>query len=182
MQSPIGLVPNTGNKTRLIFHLSYNFKNGNKSINYWTPVDMFSMNYNDLNSAVRDCIQLIKHLGIDTIFFTKSDLKSAFRILVILPSQCCYLIMKARDPITKNWFFFVDKCLPFGASISCAHFQPFSNGLKVIIQGISNRVRYTYITNYLDDFLFIYFTSSRCDEIVCLFLQICEEKCFPVSL
>ena len=65
MQSPIGLVPKAGNKTRLIFHLSYNFKNGNKSINYWTPVDMFSVNYNDLDSVVRDCIQLIKHLGID---------------------------------------------------------------------------------------------------------------------
>ena len=37
VQSPIGLVPKDGGKqTRLIFHLSYKFKNGNESINYWT--------------------------------------------------------------------------------------------------------------------------------------------------
>ena len=37
IQSPIGLVPKAGNKTRLIFHLSYRFPNGNESVNYWTP-------------------------------------------------------------------------------------------------------------------------------------------------
>ena len=34
VQSPIGLVPKAGNKTRLIFHLSYDFKDGYKSINH----------------------------------------------------------------------------------------------------------------------------------------------------
>ena len=36
IQSPIGLVPKAGNKTRLIFHLSDKFKNGNESVNFWT--------------------------------------------------------------------------------------------------------------------------------------------------
>ena len=34
VQSPIGLVPKDGGKTRLIFHLSYKFPNGNESINF----------------------------------------------------------------------------------------------------------------------------------------------------
>ena len=33
VQSPIGLVPKSGGRTRLIFHLSYKFRNGNPSIN-----------------------------------------------------------------------------------------------------------------------------------------------------
>ena len=37
VQSPVGLVPKSGGKTRLIFHFSYHFKNGNQSVNYWTP-------------------------------------------------------------------------------------------------------------------------------------------------
>ena len=138
IQSPIGLVPKAGNKTRLIFHLSYKFKNGNESINYWTLQELASVKYNDLDTAVRDSLELLKILrnsksfnGI--IFYSKSDLKSAFRILPLLRRFCCFLLMKAQHPITKIWYYFIEKCLPFGASISCAHFQHFSNALKTIV-------------------------------------------------
>ena len=147
IQSPIGLVPKAGNKTRLIFHLSYKFKNGNESVNIWTPQNMCSVKYNDLDAALKDCLFLMKKFGIQTLYFSKSDLKSAFCILSILPSQRCYLVMKARHPVTKEWFFFIDKCLPFGASISCAHFQRFSNALKAIVEGIANRLMTMLITN-----------------------------------
>ena len=83
IQSPIGLVPKTGNKTRLIFHLSYTFKNGNKSVNYLTPEEMCSVKYNDLDNAVHECLNLMKHFRIHRLVFSKSDLKSAFRILGI---------------------------------------------------------------------------------------------------
>ena len=129
VQSPVGLVPKAGNKTRLIFHLSYTFKNENESINFWTPEDMCSIHYNDLDTAVRSCLDLMRDLGVQTTYFSKSDLKSAFRILGICPGQRCYLILKAQHPITKEWFFFVDKCLPFASSISCSHFQRFSDAL-----------------------------------------------------
>ena len=36
--------------------------------------------------------------------------------------------------------------------------------------------------NYLDDFLFIYFTEGGCNQIVVIFLQVCEDINFPVSL
>ena len=47
IQSPIGLVPKAGDKTRLIFHLSYNFgdKTSDKSVNYHTPRDKCSVHY-----------------------------------------------------------------------------------------------------------------------------------------
>ena len=47
MQSPIGLVPKAGgDQTRLIFHLSYDFKSdGLKSLNYHTPKEKCSVRY-----------------------------------------------------------------------------------------------------------------------------------------
>ena len=43
MQSPIGLVPKVGYKTRLIFHLSYNFGKEleEMSLNSHTPAEMY---------------------------------------------------------------------------------------------------------------------------------------------
>ena len=61
IQSPIGLVPKANNKTRLIFHLSYNFKDepnpdGN-SVNACTPRELCSVKYNDLDTAIRQCLK-----------------------------------------------------------------------------------------------------------------------------
>ena len=59
IQSPIGLVPKAGNsgKTRLIFHLSYDFKQDNKSLNHYTPKEKCMVKYNDLNHAVKQCLK-----------------------------------------------------------------------------------------------------------------------------
>ena len=57
MQSPIGLVPKVGNKTRLIFHLSFDF-NGKGSLNSHTPKEWCTVKYNDLDSAVSLCLKL----------------------------------------------------------------------------------------------------------------------------
>ena len=140
VQSPIGLVPKAGGKTRLIFHLSYKFKNGNESINYWTPDEFCSVKYKDLDDAVRQCLQLMKDLGIQSLYFAKSDLQSAFRILAIHPKYRFLLIMKAKHPWTQELFYFIDKCLPFGSSISCAHFQRFSDALYAIVVGITQKI------------------------------------------
>ena len=56
------------------------------------------------------------------IFIGKSDMRSAFRNLGMKKSQFSLLVMKAKSPLDGKIYFFIDKCLPFGASISCAHF------------------------------------------------------------
>ena len=108
VQSPIGLVPKAGNKTRLIFHLSYDFKNKggiSKSINHHTDAELCSVRYRDLDHAVETCMHLLKKfekvLHKPCLYFSKTDVISAFRILPIRPDQCFLLIMKARHPITK---------------------------------------------------------------------------------
>ena len=61
IQSPISLVPKAGSsKTRLIFHLSYNFNKGkwpeDMSLNYHTPREKCSVHYNDMDDAIRACL------------------------------------------------------------------------------------------------------------------------------
>ena len=52
IQSPIGLVPKAGGQTRLIFHLSYDFSNGNPSVNACTPQERCKVKYWDQDHAI----------------------------------------------------------------------------------------------------------------------------------
>ena len=165
VQSPIGLVPKAGNQTRLIFHLSYNFKDF-KSVNFYTPKDSCTVKYRDLDFAIKEILELIQQSSDRQyiIWFGKSDLKSAFRILGMNPSTWWLMIMCAEHPANGKQFFFVDKCLPFGHSISCVLFQSFSDALDHILKFIISQKtldsqRRGRTTNYLDDFLLIALTK-----------------------
>ena len=99
--------------------------------------------YRDLNHAVKCCLDVLNQQepgknGKKTMRFSKSDLTSAFRILLMKISHPCWLVLMAEDLLTGKKQFFVDKCLPFGASISCAQFQKFSDALQFI-----NRIQTT---------------------------------------
>ena len=172
VQSPIGLVPKSGGKTQLIFHLSYNFKGGshNKSINYYTPDEFCSVKYKDLDHAIAYCIFLLNKSGVSTLFYSKSDLMSAFRLLPVKISQRFLLTMKARHPISRIMYYFMDKCLPFGSSISCALFQLFSDVLAALLEHHLN-IR---VTNYLDDF-------QQSNRMVRSFIQICNKIGCPIA-
>ena len=179
IQSPIALVPKSGGKTRLIFHLSYDFGTAKgSSVNANTPKELCTVKYKDLDFAIKGCLRLLKQLqetGI--LYFGKSDLVSAFRILPIRPDQRYLLLLKARHPLTKEEQFFVDKCLPFGSSISCAHFQLFSDALAAILE---HKMK-TRVTNYLDDFLFMSESREQTNNLVRQFLNICQKINCPVS-
>ena len=105
-------------------------------------------------------------------------MKSAFRNLGIKPEDWKYLVMKAVSPIDGKTYYFVDKCLPFGASISCSHFQRFSNAVKHIVQWKAKKS----LVNYLDDYLFAALRKLLCNIQVKIFLEVCSEISFPVSL
>ena len=116
IQSPIGLVPKyKGTKTRLIFHLSYP-KNGD-SVNLGIPDDLCTVKYPDFEEAVKLCLLAGKSCSI-----SRSDISRAFRNVPLLPDQWPLLIMKAIDPRDSKTYYLVDKCLPFGSSISCRIF------------------------------------------------------------
>ena len=74
----------------------------------------------------------------------------------------------------------IDKCLPFGASISCAIFQRVSDALKHLIEARASAQ--DMLTNYLDDFLFIALTLIRCNYLIQEFLNLCSEIGIPIAL
>ena len=187
IQSPIGLVEKDGGKdTRLIFHLSYP-KDGN-SVNYGTPQELCKVEYPSFEDAVVMCLKKIKELnqvkdtkGIhlaETISTAKSDMGSAFRNLGMKIQDFPWLMMKAKNPLDGLWYFFIDKCLPFGASVSCKKFQDFSDSVAHIFRVKSNEDT----LNYLDDFFFAALTKMLCDGQVALFLEICNTIKFPISM
>ena len=85
--------------------------------------------------------------------------------------------MMAISPFDGKKYYFVDKCLPFGAAISCAIFQAFSDALSHIVahRTLSNNL------NYLDDFFFVERLLSSCNWVVDQFIQVCDLIGFPIS-
>ena len=177
IQSPIGLVPkDNGTKTRLIFHLSHDFSD-HGSVNSYIRDEICSVKYNDIDVAIRLILKLSQNC--ENVFMSKTDGKSAFRVLPLNKQSWRWLVMKAKDPDTWVIKYFVDKCLPFGSSISCALFQKVSDGLKCITQYRIGRT--DFLTHYLDDFLFLATLLCECNRLLREFIAMCEEIGFPLS-
>ena len=89
IQSPIGLVPKAGGKTRLIFHLSFAFSERpeDQSVNQFIPKEWCSVKYSDLDAPVQACLSASSHAqattGSSQIFLGKSDALSAFCMLLL---------------------------------------------------------------------------------------------------
>ena len=93
-------------------------------------------------------------------------------------SQWRFLILKAESPFDSKIYYFIDKCLPFGSSISCAHFQEFSNAVAHIVRFKTKRD----LVNYLDDYLFVELLKAICDGQMDVFMKVCNQINFPVSI
>ena len=146
IQSPIGLVPkDKGKKTRLIFHLSHPRSGEYKSVNAGIPRESSSVQYPTFDEAIRLCIEAGTGCSI-----AKSDFSLAFRNCPIRRKDWALLIMMAEHPCSGKKFYFVDKCLPFGSSISCAIFQKVSDAIAHIVEYVNKK----HNINYLDDFMF----------------------------
>ena len=172
VQSPIGLVPkDKGLKTRLIFHLSY--PRTGESVNSGIPHEKCTVAYPDFDDAVKLCLN--EGVGCSV---GKSDMSSAFQHVPMAKDQWWLLVMKAENPKTKEVMFFMDKCLPFGSSISCAIFQAISDAIAWIVEYRTKKRN----VNYLDNYLFAALLKSMCDSQMQEFLKVCEDINFPVAL
>ena len=176
IQSPIGLVSKDGGKdTRLIFHLSHPWRKVNGkfvSLNANTPSNKCKVAYLDFSEAILRCLEE----GVNC-HLSKSDVRSAFCQLGISKRFWRYLIMKARNPLDGKWYYFIDKCLPFGASINCALFQKVSDALAYLVEHRTGRK----VVNYLDDFLFVALLAHFCNQQVRVFIEICKAINMPIS-
>ena len=172
VQSPIGLVPkDKGLKTRLIFHLSYP-KDGD-SVNSGIPHELCTVKYPDFDKVVKICLQ-----EGEACFIGKSDMSSAFRHVPMSKDQWWLLVMKAEHPHTSKVLYFVDKCLPFGSSISCVIFQAISDAIAWLVRFKTHKNN----VNYLDYYLFAAALKALCDWQIKIFLGICQDINFPVAM
>ena len=173
IQSPIGLVPkDNGKDVRLIFHLSYPCGTG-MSVNANTPTHLCTVKYPDFADAIRLCLDAGIGCNIG-----RSDVQAAFRNLGISKEFWKFLVMKAKSPFDGKTYYFFDKALPFGSSISCSHFQWVSNAIAHIVKYRTSK----NLVNYLDDYLFASFMKFWCNSQIREFLKVCAEIGFPVSM
>ena len=98
VQSPVGLAPKvgTGQGSSSICHMTS--LTTNLSILY--PMKYCSIHYNDLNHAVKMCLNILKQHPNTNLWFGKMDILSAFHILPTSPKFWNFLILIAEDPST----------------------------------------------------------------------------------
>ena len=130
------------------------------------------MVYKDFDDAIRRCLE--EGVGCN---LSKSYIRSAFRIVRISPRFWKFLVMKARNPKDGSWYYFIDKCLPFRAAISCAIFQKVSDALEHLVRARAGKEG----VNYLDDFLFLALLKWLCDQQTQTFINICNEVGIPIN-
>ena len=102
----------------------------------------------------------------------KTDIKSAFRIIPIHPSDFPLLGMKWDNQ------FYYDVCLPMGLSSSCAIFEALSSSLEWISV---HRLGASGVLHILDDFLFIAKTETKCRTDLSNFLRLCGYLGVPIA-
>ena len=122
-------------------------------------------------ASIEDAIFVIKQTGAGC-FMAKTDIKSAFRIIPIHPSDYSLLGMKWQD------MYYFDRCLPMGCSSSCAIFEAFSTALEWLAL---NRFETSGVLHILDDFLFIADSREKCQADLSNFLDMCEYLRVPIA-
>lgn len=147
--SPLAIVPKKEpNSYRLIHNLSFPDK---ESLNYVTDKSNSTVHY----ASFDDALSLLVRFGRGALM-AKADIKSAFRLLPIIPSGFNSL------GFYFDGMYYFDKCLPMGFTLSCFYFESFSTFLNwVVDRDIGNAGS----LHYLDDFLFV----GKADTDDCLF-------------
>ena len=102
----------------------------------------------------------------------------AFRHVPLRIQDYCLLILKAVHPVTGKTYWFTDKCLPFGSSVSCKIFQDISDCIAFMVKYRTSKP----VINYLDDYFFAALVKEFCEWQVNQFLAICKLIKFPVSI
>ena len=108
-----------------------------------TPYEKCKVHYCTFDEAVRICLrEAISCKWGNQIRPQPSE------IWELKKSDWPLLIIKAKNPDDGENLLFVNKCLPFGAAISCTHFQCFLDAVAHIVQGKTGKK----LINYLDDY------------------------------
>ena len=163
--SPLGLQPKkVPGQFRVIHHLSYP---KGFSVNDGIPKDCATVQYATVSKAIKFMLRFGQGC-----YLAKTDIKSAFRIVPVHPSNYHLLGFTWRGK------YYYDRVLPMGCSSSCAIFEAFSTGLEWIIR---QRLKNVAVLHILDDFLFIAESFRDCQYALHEFERICLEIGVPLA-
>ena len=112
-------------------------------------VDLSSPSGQSVNDGVKyasvdQAVSIIQHLGRGTQL-VKVDIKDAYRIIPVLPSEYHLL------GISWEWETFIDRALPFGLRSAPKIFSAFADFLAWVL----NHEGFRHLLHYLDDFLLL---------------------------
>ena len=162
--SPVGLVPKKDGTWRLIHQLSFP---EDYSVNDFIDPKYCTVQYTSFDTA----LDMLSNLGKGAIA-ARLDIKSAFRLLPINPRDFELLGFRISGK------FFVDKCLPFGCSLSCNLFEKFATFLE---WALKRRTLDENIVHYIDDFLVAAKDLVSCEYLMNNFSVMCQELGVPLA-
>ncbi len=139
-----------------------------KSINHNIPKNYSTVQYSTLQNA----IQLIQKHGAGC-YMAKSDIKGAFRIVPLHPSQ--YYLMGFK---WENKYYY-DKNLAMGLSSSCQIFEAISDAVVFIL---NTKYKITDVVKILDNFLFVQLSKDSCQRNLNSFLELRKILGIPVAM
>ena len=145
--SPLGAVPKKDGSHRIILDLS---SPRGSSINEGISPDLYSVKYSNFDYAIK----LVTTVG-KNCFMAKLDIKHAFRLCPVHPSDWPYLGYKWLDQ------YFVDLRLPFGSRSSPFIFNQFAEALLWILICVFG---IPHIIHYLDDFFLCASSFEECEN------------------
>ena len=165
--SPIGIIPkkHKPDKWRLIVDLS---APDGHSVNDGIEKALCSLTYISVDRVAETVLQL----GPGTLL-AKMDIKEAFRIVPIHPSDRLLLAMQWKG----KWY--IDKVLPFGLRSAPLLFTALADAVEWVIR----QKGVMYIWHYMDDFILAGGPDSdQCAAFIALALQVFRVLGIPIEL
>ena len=164
--NPLGARVKPDGSVRIILDLSQ--PDGN-SVNDHIDRDSFSLQYVTMDQAVAALFDA----GPQDALMAKADLKHAFRLIPVHPTQWWLLGFCWRGQ------YFFDVRLPFGLRSACSIFNDLATVLR---DAVSFHSASPSVFNYLDDFFFFSPAGSPlCAAAYHMFLSLCDTCGFPVA-
>ncbi len=164
--SPLSLRPKrTPGEFRLIHDLSFPYNK--QSVNANIPHDKCTVSY----ASVDDAINIILSLG-PNCYLAKCDIKSAFRLIPVSPSNYYLLGFQLGGK------YYHDRCLAMGCSSACRIFESVSTALHWVMRekfGLRNLV------HYIDDFLICEESFEKCAKSLEIFESVCQKIQIPLA-
>ena len=131
----------------------------------WGPISHMDPEDTKTQYQSFDCaLHLVAKMG-KPAYMSKGDIKSAFRIVPICKQDWHLLGIKIQQD------YYVDICLPFGASISCAIFEQ----VRTLLQWLAWCKAGHNIVCYLDDFFTAHHIQYVCDQIMSATHNSCQD-------